>query len=208
MDSGLNPAFLDLVKKDFNLRSDPKEYVWVGIIPLEVSLRKALIFDDSGKLIGFVNLGSAQNSIDHLEQFVFWRIVHCFYGWVFFQIGRCQSCALFNVFWKYVEELEQRDFKVLTSTCDGVSPHRLFYKFHSPLDAPRGTLIYKTRNHFATENRPLYFICDPVHLLKTTRNNWENKTKKLRNNNMLITRKTPLHIFFFRQILLCLSFTN
>ena len=42
------------------------------------------------------------------------------------------------------------------------------------------------------EDRPLYFICDPVHLLKTTRNNWENscwrnKTKKLRNNNMWIT---------------------
>ena len=44
--------------------------------------------------------------------------------------------------------------------------------------------------HF--EKRPLYFICDPVHLLKTTRNNWENsfwrnKTKKLRNSGMWIT---------------------
>ena len=69
MDSGLNPAFLDLVKKDFNSRSDPKEYdLWAGIIYDEVSLRKELVFDDSGKLIGFVNLGSIQNSIDDLEQ--------------------------------------------------------------------------------------------------------------------------------------------
>ena len=69
IDSGLDPDFLDLVKKDFSTRSDPKDYdVWVGIIHDEVSLRKDLVFDDSGKLIGFVNLGSVQNNIDDLEQ--------------------------------------------------------------------------------------------------------------------------------------------
>jgi len=40
----------------------------MGIIHDEVSLRKDLVFDDSGKLIGFVNLGSVQNSMDDLEQ--------------------------------------------------------------------------------------------------------------------------------------------
>ena len=35
-------------------------------------------------------------------------------------------------------------------------------------------------------------MCDPVHLLKTTSNNWENsfwgkKTKKLRNNDIWIS---------------------
>ena len=73
------------------------------------------------------------------------------------------------------------------------SPHRLFYKYHYPPGAPEGTIIYKTNNHYAFEKRPLYFICDPVHLLKTlTRNNWEisfwrNKTKKLRNNGIWVT---------------------
>ena len=57
------------MKKDFINRSTPKDYdVWVGIIHDEVSLRKDLVFDDSGKLIGFVNLGSVQNSMDDLEQ--------------------------------------------------------------------------------------------------------------------------------------------
>ena len=69
MDSGFHSEFLDLVKKDFINRSNPKDYdVWVGIIHDEVSLRKDLVFDDSGKLIGFVNLGSVQNSMDDLEQ--------------------------------------------------------------------------------------------------------------------------------------------
>ena len=69
VDSEFDSEFLDLAKKDFINRSNPKDYdVWAGIIHDEVSLRKDLVFDDSGKLIGFVNLGSVQNSMDDLEQ--------------------------------------------------------------------------------------------------------------------------------------------
>ena len=110
----------------------------------------------------------------------------------FFPTTTIKSYALFNIFWKCIDVLEQRDFKVLTSTCDGASPHRNFNRFHYPPGAPKGTLIFKTNNVYATETRPIYFICDPVHLLKTTRNNWENsfwrnKARKLRNNNMWMT---------------------
>ena len=143
VDSGLDSGFLDLVKKDFNNRSDPEDSdVWVGIIHDEVSLRKDLVFDDSGKLIGFVDLGSVQNSIDDLEQclsagqnspitpeevtrmFVF-MVVSLFSDWrmpvAFFPTATIKSYALFNLFWKCIEELEQREFRVLTSTCDGAS---------------------------------------------------------------------------------------
>ena len=72
MSSGFDSGFLDLLKKDFINRSNPKDYdVWVGIIHDFVSSRKDLVFDDSGKLIGFVNLGSVQNSMDDLEQCLF-----------------------------------------------------------------------------------------------------------------------------------------
>ena len=40
---------------------------WLGIVHDEVSLRQELVFDDMGKLVGFVDLGSTQNSIDCLE---------------------------------------------------------------------------------------------------------------------------------------------
>ena len=129
------------------------------------------------------------------HMFVF-MAVSLFSDWkmpvAFFPTTTIKAYALFNLFWKCVEELEQRDFKVLTSTCDGASPHRHFYKYHCPPGAPKGTIIYKTNNHYAFGKRPLYFICDPGYLLKTTRNNWENsfwrnKTKKLRNNDMWVT---------------------
>ena len=145
VDSGFDSDSLDLVRKDFINRSNPKDYdVWVGIIHDEISLRKNLVFDDSGKLIGFVNLGSVQNSMDDLEQclcakqnspttpdeathmFVF-MAVSLFSDWkmpvAFFPTTTIKAYALFNLFWKCIEELEQRDLKVLTSTCDGAYPH-------------------------------------------------------------------------------------
>ena len=68
---GFQPDHLDLIKKDFNQRCNPKEFdSWVGIIHDEVSIRKDLVFDDEGKLIGFVDLGSTQNCIDELEQLI------------------------------------------------------------------------------------------------------------------------------------------
>ena len=65
---GFDTNFLDIVKKDFLGRCNPKECdSWIGIIHDEVSLRQDLVFDDSGRLVGFVNLGSTQNAIDSLE---------------------------------------------------------------------------------------------------------------------------------------------
>ena len=111
----------------------------------------------------------------------------------FFPTTTVKPFALFNIFWKCVEELEVRDFNVLTTTCDGASPHRTFYRFHSASGAAKCTPICKTPNPYAEDGeRIIFFICDQVHLLKTARNNWENsfwrnKTRKLRNNDMWIT---------------------
>lgn len=70
------------------------------IIHDEVSLRKDLVFDDSGKLIGFVDLGLVQNSIDDLEQclsaeqnsLITPEEATCLFSWllVSFQTGECQ----------------------------------------------------------------------------------------------------------------------
>jgi len=66
---GLDSSFLDLVKKDFLERSDPKDSdSWLGLIHDEDSIRKDLVFDDTGKLIGFVDLGLTQNRIDEFEK--------------------------------------------------------------------------------------------------------------------------------------------
>ena len=64
-----------------------------------------------------------------------------------------------------------QDFRVLTTTCDGASPYRTFYKYRRPLDAEKSTLNCKTPNSYADDESLIFFICEPVHLLKTARNN-------------------------------------
>ena len=93
-----------------------------------------------GKLVGFVDLGSTQNSIDRLEyslsnegdksfspdeathMCVFMIISlfsDCKIPIAFFPTTTVKCFALFNIFWKCVEELGMQDFRVLTTTCDG-----------------------------------------------------------------------------------------
>jgi hypothetical protein len=138
---GIDPNYLDLVKNDFLSRNNGKDCDgWVGILHDEVSLRQELVFDDTGKLVGFVDLGSTQNSIDRLEyslsndggssfspgeatHMCAFMIISLFSDWkmpvAFYPTTTVKSFALFNIFWKCVEELEMRDFRVLTTTCDG-----------------------------------------------------------------------------------------
>lgn len=71
------------------------------------------------------------------------------------------ACGIFP---NHIEEIEQRELKVLTSTCDGASLHCKFYCFHCSPGAPKGTLIFKTKNVYDRETRPINFICDPMHL--------------------------------------------
>lgn len=126
--------------------------------------------------------------------FVF-MVVSLFLDWkmfvVFFFIIIIKLFVFFNLFWKCVENLEERGFKVLISICDGVFFYCKFYKFYCLFGVFKGILIYKINNFFVDEVRLLYFVCDLVYFLKIIRNNWENscwrnKIKKLKNNGMWI----------------------
>lgn len=65
---------------------------------------------------------------------------------------------------------------VLRLCCDGASANRKLWKLHSESKE----LIYRVPNIYAAEGeRFIYFISDPPHLLKTVRNSWYNKKRKL-----------------------------
>ena len=59
---------------------------------------------------------------------------------------------------------------MIAVTCDGASSNRTFMKLHHS----GGNLTYKTINPYANEDRPLFLISDPSHLIKTVRNCWAN----------------------------------
>lgn len=69
-----------------------------------------------------------------------------------------------------VLKLEHNGFKVIAIISDNNSINRKTMSlFSSP---PRLQIVYK---HPADQSRPLFFVVDPVHLLKCIRNNWLNQ---------------------------------
>ena len=72
---------------------------------------------------------------------------------------------------------ERQDVRVLALTCDGASPNCRLWKIHSNKDT---NIMYKVNNVYSHPVCSLYFILDPSHLTKTTRNCWwRNKKESL-----------------------------
>lgn len=58
--------------------------------------------------------------------------------------------------------------QVLAVTFDGASVNRRFVKLHC--GTTHTEPVYRVKNPYATDDRFLYFISDPPHLIKTVRN--------------------------------------
>ncbi len=88
-----------------------------------------------------------------------------------FPCAKLRGFELFDVFWEAVERLERCGFNVLACTCDGLSVNRRFFKLHGSGD------VHKVVNPYSPEKRPLFFISDPPHLIKTVRNSWSSNKR-------------------------------
>lgn len=77
---------------------------------------------------------------------------------------------LHRVLKKVVLGLEEVGFKVLAVVSDNNSVNRKAMTFFS--NKPKMSIVYP---HPADSSRPLFFVIDPVHLLKCIRNNWLNQ---------------------------------
>lgn len=83
------------------------------------------------------------------------------------QCPACKGCLLL-IYFSFVL------LQVLAVTFDGASVNRRLAKLHHPQDD-----VYKVKNVHAPDARYLYFISDPPHLIKTTRNCWSSSTRLL-----------------------------
>ena len=182
---------------------------YIGLIMDEVHIKQELVFDKhEGSLIGFVNLGDTNNQLSEFEaalsneeyqplatsMLVF--MVRGFfqklnYPYAQFPCSNLTGDLLFNPVWEAISRLERSGFCVLSLTCDGASCNRRLWKLHSTdykakgkdktgKDGKEDGVVYKVPNPFASDSsRFLYFISDPPHLLKTIRNSWCNKKRRL-----------------------------
>ena len=157
----------------------------VALCLMEVKVKEGLVYDkEECNLIGFVDLDSINNHLEAYEQslssststhIVVFMVRGLFSGFKFayaqFPCSSLNGHAFYVLVWECVSRLETIGLKVLALTADGASCNRKFFKMHKSqlVNSP-----HKTPNIYADEDRPIFFISDPPHLMKIVRNCWSN----------------------------------
>ena len=198
--------------REAKLDSIPDYQKYVCLVFDEVKVKEDLVYDKhSVSLLGFVQMGDVN---DHLSKFenkllettkpqlathmltfmVSGILSDLEFPYVSFPCSSITGDQLYSIVWGCIRRLEACGFKVLVITCDGASTNRTFFKLHT---STTNDGAYKTVNPFADEERPIFFISDPPHLIKTVRNCWANsyghsQTRKLGVSNL--TLYSGLHV--------------
>lgn len=185
---GFNPP---VIKELANIVSKFQEIEKYCIILMdEMKIQENLVWDKhTGDLIGFVDLGDtelnyatlpkskSEDIASHVLVFLVRSIVNPLkFSLANFATSNATSIQLFPLFWKAVGILEDNvGMKVVGVTSDGASPNRTMYRMHQHMERvedfnPDIDVTYRTLNIMAEEKRFIYFISDPPHLIKTSRN--------------------------------------
>lgn len=188
-DSGFYPDLNKHLKQEAAIESLPESKRYVVLLMDEMKVKEDLIYDKySGHLIGFVSLGEVNDLLLNMGQkctdnsqhppvskHIFVLMVRgLFFKFEFpyahFGARDLSADMIFPIVWEAIQLLEGIGLKVICVTADGASINRKFFRMHGK--SSEGAVTYKTHNPYADpkENRALYFISDPPHLLKTTRN--------------------------------------
>ena len=174
---------------------------YVGLILDEIHIKEDLVYDKhEGTLIGFSNLGEINNHLMRFEKdlngesqsmpnvagtmlviMVRGLLSKLNFPYVQFACANLTGDQLVDPVWEAIARLERQGLKVLSLTCDGASTNKRLWSIHGKgRDLSDRGVLYKVPNVYAPEpSRYLYFISDPPHLIKTTRNCWASKSRKL-----------------------------
>ena len=169
---------------------------YVGILFDDVKVKSDLVYDKhTVELLGCVNLDNVSNELINLQNItqndalrvaklllvVMMRGV-CSglkYPLSTFATAGITADFLYPLIWKAIEIVKlYAKLKVLYLCCDGATPNRKFFKLHSTCNAG----VHYCDNPFAEDDRKIYFISDPPHLLKTARNCFSNSHSQRRTS--------------------------
>ena len=102
--------------------------------------------------------------------------------------------------WKVITECERSGVQIIAMTSDGNAVNRAFFKMNTPITRTKNGIVFDTINK-AAPSRPLFFMSDLPHLIKTIRNNFHNsrpekKSKRcLTKNGQRILWTTIIRLF-------------
>ena len=183
---GFQKEVHELLLQEMKLETIPEKRRYVCLILDEMKIKEGLVDNKySGEMIGFMNLGDVNNELLKLERgeelhqiadhilviMVRGIFVKLEFPYAHFSTRGVTADFLFPIVWEAIQMLEASDIKVLCITADGASPNRKFFSMHK---SPGQSLTYKTINPYAKEDRFIFFISDPPHLIKTVRNCWSH----------------------------------
>lgn len=200
--SGFNPDVIHRLYEEADIANLKDHQKNVSLLFDEMKIHSELVYNEStGKLIGFVELGSINEAFQQMENSlqsssgtdieekaiatnVMTFMVRGIYtnlqfSFGFFPSNSLKADMLFPCVWEAVFILESIDLKVRCFVSDGASCNRTFYKIHSLPGEP-----FHFAKNLACPQRKIYFICDPPHLIKTVRNNWENSHGNKNSRNL------------------------
>ncbi|XP_022110829.1 uncharacterized protein LOC110990245 [Acanthaster planci] len=202
-----NFDMLARVVKDYKLHARPEHEACISLLFDEMKVKAGLVFSiKSGKVIGLTDVGSLANELASFERkcrgdtepdtatHVLVLMVRGIFMSLHTPVGYyptvgVTSHQLFPCLWEAILHLEVAGWKVRALVSDGASPHRKFYHLHQD----RGSsdeVVYFTPNPFDTTRR-IHFVCDVPHLIKTTRNNFENSSYH-NKTRLLCYNKQPI----------------
>ena len=183
---GLNAEIVKRIATDCMLMSLPDFKRNVIIAFDEIHIKQGLVYDSNTKeLVGWTDLGDINNEItnlindkldapklaNHIMSFMvrglFIRLNQVF---AYYPSTGFTSYDLYHTVWEAVLLLEQVGFRCRGLVSDGASPNRKFYRIHQSEES--SCTFYA--QHPIRKSEKVYFFCDVPHLIKTTRNCWEN----------------------------------
>ena len=216
--SGFSNSVDKQLQTEARIDDIPEYQKYIGLIFDEVKVKENLVFNKhSGELIGFLDIGEVNNQLVQFEEackdvakrkpllathmivfMVTGLLSHLTFAYAQFPSLSVTSDQLYSLVWACVRRLEMAGFKVISLTCDGAGSNRKFFKLHGKPDE----FVYKTTNVCAEDPRPLFFISDPPHLIKTVRNCWANSYRHSGSRKLSVCNNNTVNYYTIAIIIL------
>ncbi|KAK3921575.1 Transposable element P transposase, partial [Frankliniella fusca] len=209
---GIQHEILNLLEKKIEPLCVPENERYFNLVFDEINIKSDLVRNKHGELIGYLKLNEVEIALKELENemasaepqkpllakkvlvYMLQGIninIHEVVG--LFSTTDVTSVQIFSRTWDLIYHLEARSMKIICLICDGASPNKKFFNMHVPWDS-QVRYVYATKHLYAEEIRPIFFMVDPPHLLKTIRNCLSNSfahfcSRKMWKNNQTLTWK-------------------
>ncbi|KAK3929509.1 Transposable element P transposase, partial [Frankliniella fusca] len=185
---GCQKELLLMMKKKAEACGNDDHFSYINLMFDEMHIKSGLVVNRStGELVGFTKLSGIDEELAKIQTELKMKtyrprlarkvLVYVAQGITndicdvvaIFTTDDLSAYQLYDRSWDVISHLEEVGLKVLTLTADGASVNRKFFMMHKSLHGST-PFTYCTKNLASEDHRPLYFIIDPPHLLKTIRN--------------------------------------